>query len=152
VTKQIFVRLLLYLAIGVLAEWGQQLIGSKYMDDFLRANLINILIALLAVNAATLGIVLSKVREIMEARGSYDGFEKTKAQSLLSIREQIGLMVASIVVLTVDASSFLASYEHRAFIASTLLLMAFFYAIGVLHDTAKSVFVILDYKANGKAG
>lgn len=120
-------------------------IDSQYVYGFLKTNLINIQIALLAINAATLGIVLTKIRDLVDRGLPLCAFNSTKKEMLLSIKEQIGLIaVALIVFSTQDAKSLPIAIPKM--LVETLALACFFYSLAVLYDTAKSVFVILDFE------
>jgi hypothetical protein len=101
----------------------------------LKNNLITLLVALIAINSATLSIVLTKIRELsdkMEARK----FENTRKQMILSINEQIALIAISTIFLMVLDSSYIKDNRIFNFI-NTLIISTFVYAIRVLYDTAK---------------
>jgi hypothetical protein len=116
---------------------------STLVMQFLKGNIVTLQIGLLAINTATLGIVLTKVRELVSKGASADAFAKTRAQMLLSIREQVGLLAAALLVLTLGSSPDV-SKAVPAFVPDALLLTCFIYSIMILYDTAVSVFVILD--------
>lgn len=120
------------------------LIKSEFLFNFLSSNIINIQIALLAVNAATLGIVLTKIRDIIERTGAVRAFEMTRKEMLLSIKEQIALIVFSLTVLAIKSATNLP-LDIPLFLIQTALIASFIYSINILYDTAKSVFVILDF-------
>jgi hypothetical protein len=58
----------------------------------LKSNITNLQVALLAVNAATLGIVLTKIRELIDKIGKSEAFEATRKEMMMSIKEQVALM------------------------------------------------------------
>nr|WP_312988463.1 hypothetical protein [Comamonas koreensis] len=119
-------------------------IQSDFIFAFLKSNITNIQIALLAMNTATLGIVLTKVREIIEKTGRIEDFESTRNEMLLSIKEQIVLVAASLFVVAVEsARNFPINLPSEVF--QVALIASFIYSMVVLYDTAKSVFVVLDY-------
>ncbi|MGE8444802.1 MAG: hypothetical protein ACN6O1_01150 [Comamonas sp.] len=95
-------------------------------------------------NTATLGIVLTKIREIIEKTGRIENFESTRNEMLLSIKEQIVLVAASLFVVAVEsAKNFPINLPSEVF--QVALIASFVYSMVVLYDTAKSVFVVLDY-------
>lgn len=117
---------------------------SNFVFDFLKTNITNIQVALLAVNTATLGIVLTKIREIIDKTGQRAVFDATRGEMLLSIKEQVTLIAASLFILALESAKELPiAISSEIFQAA--LIASFIYSIFVLYDTAKSVFVILDF-------
>lgn len=137
---------LLSLGAGFLCQLAQYWLASQYFNDFLRANLINILIALLAVNSATMGIVLTKIRELIEKHGHGDVFQQTREQFLLSVKEQVALIGVAIVLLTVSQSKYLMDIPNIGMFFGSAIAAVFVYSMTILYDTAKGVLIIIDYK------
>jgi len=134
---------LISIGIAFLVQVALDLLGSRYIYDFLGQHMINIQLALLAVNAATLGIVLTKLRDLVDKGVDPAAFKGTKNEMLLSIREQIALIVVVFVVLSLQsAKNFSLMVPSEVF--DTLLLACFAYELIILYDTANSVFVLLD--------
>lgn len=119
-------------------------IQSNFVFDFLKSNITNLQVALLAVNTATLGIVLTKIREIIDKTGQRATFDSTRNEMLLSIKEQVTLIAASLLVLALESGKALP-IAMSSEIFQAALIASFIYSIFILYDTAKSVFVILDY-------
>lgn len=131
---------------GVLLYFGQSWLGGVFLIDFLARNLITLLVALLAINSATMGIVSSKIRDMMDSSPRAGGcFQRTKRGMLHSIREQISLIVIAIILLVSSGSPKLASIPNLAEFADICLVSIFVYAMRILYDTAKSVLIILDF-------
>lgn len=143
VTKQT----LLALGGGFLCQLAQDTLASQYLNDFLKANLINILVALLAVNSATMGIVLTKLRELIEKHGHADAFRQTREQFLLSVKEQVVLVFVAVVLLTVQASKYVTGVPNAPLFFGSALAGVFIYGMMILYDTAKGVLIIIDYEA-----
>ncbi|RUR46456.1 hypothetical protein [Vreelandella populi] len=121
-------------------------LGSNFLEGFFKSNLIIILIALLAINAATLGLVLTKIRELIDNRGGGSSFFiSTKENMLLSIKEQIVLIVLSVLFLSLRYSEIVQSYKEAIYLIDVFILTVFFYALYILYDTAKSIILIIDY-------
>lgn len=119
-------------------------IQSDFIFNFLKSNITNLQVALLAVNTATLGIVLTKIREIIDKTGQRAEFESTRNEMLLSIKEQVALVATSLLIVAFEsAGNPPIAVPSEVFQAT--LIASFIYSIIVLYDTAKSVFVILDY-------
>ena len=119
-------------------------IQSDFIFNFLKLNITNLQVALLALNTATLSIVLTKIREIIDKTSQRTAFESTRKEMILSIKEQIALIAASLFIIAVEeAKNFPLEIPLDVFQAT--LIASFIYSIFILYDTAKSVFVILDY-------
>nr|WP_295936614.1 hypothetical protein [uncultured Acidovorax sp.] len=132
------------LGIACVVQFFSHQIESGFIFNFLKSNITNLQVALLAVNAATLGIVLTKIREIIDKTGQRAAFDSVRGEMLLSIKEQVSLIAISLVVLALEAAKSLPITVPSE-IFQALLLASFIYSIFILYDTAKSVFVILDY-------
>lgn len=137
---------LMAIAIGYLANLGQNLISTSYLDDYLGDNLITILIALLAINSATTGIVLTKVREIIDAGANAETFLPVKDEMVKSVREQIVLVCLAIILLTVQSSGGLSEYPRLLELFDILIVGVFAYALHVLYDISIGVMVLFDFE------
>jgi hypothetical protein len=150
VIAQIAKTSLLSLGAGFMCQLAQDWLASQYFNDFLRANLINILIALLAVNSATMGIVLTKIRELIEKHGHGDAFQQTRAQFLLSVKEQVALIAGAILLLTVSQSKYLKDIPNLSLFFGAAIAAIFVYSMTILYDTAKGVLIIIDYSPDAE--
>lgn len=65
---------------------------------------------------------------------------------LLSVKEQIGLIIVASILLVVRYSNAYEKLQIDNIFIDTALLSTFIYAILILYDTAKSVFIIIDLK------
>lgn len=146
--KAILSQALKAIAIGFLMKIFSDWLNTDYLDKFFANNLITILVALLAINTTTLSIILTKIRELIDQHGGGDFFAKTKANMLLTIKEQIALIVLAVIFLSAKDSILIAQTENMPLLLDTLTFAVFSYALMTLYDTAKCVFLILDYKAN----
>lgn len=135
-----------FIALGIacLAQFALATIQSSYVAEFLRQNIVNIQIGLLAINTATLGIVLTKLRDLIDNGVDASVFARTRNQMLLSIKEQVGLIVSALVILSVAGAKSLPFAVAPALL-DALLLTCFVYSLMILYDTAKSVFVVLEH-------
>jgi hypothetical protein len=133
------------LGVGVLLFLMQRFFGTQYLSEYLRGNLITILVALLAINAATLGIVLTKLRDLIDKSGGKERFAKTRAAMLLSVSEQMGLIGFSIPLFIAEKSELVMARPNAALLIEVLIPSCLAYALFVLYDTTKSVFVLLDF-------
>lgn len=130
---------------GFLIEIINKWIASSFLIDFFKQNLITILIALLAINATTLGIVLTKIRDLIDNNGGSVFFRNTRCHMLLSIKEQIGLITIATLLLIVKSGSIFENVPNFCLLINSMLTATFVYALIILYDTAKSVLIIIDY-------
>lgn len=138
VAKSFFVAL----GIACLTFYVFEGIGSDYVVSFLRENIVSLQIGLLAINTATLGVVLTKLRDLVDKGVPASKFNAARKEMLLSIREQVALIVAALSILSVDSAKVLP-FTIPSELTRILLITCFVYSIMVLYDTAKSVFVVL---------
>lgn len=136
-------NLLKSVAIAFLLYFAQVFLGLDYLGDFLRSNLVTILITVLAINTATMAVILAKMFEISHRHNTTvdQAFGNTKKQLLLSIREQIGAIVAAMVLSMATSEKLplghLSTHVHMGL--EVLLISVFIYGLYLLYDTAKSV-------------
>lgn len=94
-----------------------------------------------------MGIVLTKIRDLVDRHGNQEAFKNTRRQMLLSVKEQLCLIVLSIVLLTVSDSIHAIEIENLDLLIKTTVSAIFVYSMVVLYDTAISVLVIIDFQA-----
>lgn len=133
---------LVSVGIACLVSFAMAGIGSNYIFDFLRQNIINIQIGLLAINTATLGVVLTKLRDLVDKGIPLSKFSCARGEMLLSIKEQMALIISALGILSLsDATSI--PFQIPEELLRILLVTCFVYSLTILYDTAKSVFVVL---------
>jgi len=131
-----------YLGLSLLANSISILLESNFLADFLRKDLMIILITLLAINTATSGLLISSIKEL--AKTDIDRFQKSVREIKVSIVEQISLIIFSTVALILQDSAILQSLiPYHNLIFSSLLCAAFIYSIEILWDTGMAIFMIL---------
>lgn len=119
--------------------------GSTYLATFLEDNLLLALIALLAINTATSGVILSRLRELAETRPEIK-LTKTLAAMREATMEQVALVAVAVVVLVTKDSTWIATtWPQSAFFANALLAAVFAYAMQIMYDTAIAVYKIVDF-------
>lgn len=122
-------------------------IGSDFLGEFLKANLITLLVALLAINTTTISVIMTKLRELSKDTRV---FSNSMREMRVSIVEQVVLIVLAVFLQTIMSSRLYVWTDVGAFLLSTALLAIFFYAIHILWDTANGVFVILSFEVPSK--
>jgi len=146
--KRLIKNILISIGGAFILSQAQQLFDSKYVVKFLDKNLVSLLIALLAINSASLGIVLSKIRELVDSDKRSHDFSKTKNEMLFSIKEQIVLIFLSLILLMINDSEWIAPHTKLSPLVEMSVLTCFIYAMLILYDTAQSIFIILSFKKN----
>lgn len=140
-------NILISIAISYILITIETFFKSNFLVDFLEKNIITIIVALLAINLATLSIVLSKIREIIDSLNvKKEIFLKTKKEILASIQEQIALVFTSIILLIIIKSEWILTYPEFFNFFNIGLVACFTYSIIILYDTAKSIFIIIDFE------
>ena len=139
--KTFSMMVLIGAAVRLFSDW----IDSHYIMRFLDSNLINLQIALLAINTTTAGVVLSRMRELIDKTGA--NFNLTISAFKKSTYEQIFLIFSSITLLTlINSTTFTASAPHSKIALECLLISVFLTSLYNLYDNAKSIFIIIGYR------
>ena len=146
--KGILKNILISVGCAYIFGQAQILLSSDYLTKFLKDNLIMIQITLLAINTASLSIVLSKIRDLIDKSKTINSFDKTKDAMFLSIKEQICLIFLSLALLILNESLLVKSFLYWPQIIEIAIITCFVYSITILYDTATSVFVILSFNNN----
>lgn len=133
---------LMSVGIACLAWFALDGIGSSYVYEFLKENIVSLQIGLLAINTATLGVVLTKLRDLVDKGVPLSKFSSTRAEMLLSIKEQVALIASAIVILSLEGAKALPFAVPEGLLR-VLLITCFVYSLQILYDTAKSVFIVL---------
>lgn len=136
----------IFFAVSILLEIAMIAIESTYLKTFLETNLLTILLAFLAINTATLGVIASKLQEII-AEHPNATFRTTIGEMYFSLKEQVLLLVLSILILICQNSKIIV-FSYKDLIFNSGLTAVFFYSIYVLWDTGKAVFVITNLTNN----
>ena len=137
----------LYLVIGSLVTGLSHALESRFLANYLSDNLITLLIALLAINTTTSSVVMTKLKEIVDAKGG--DFSATINELRKSILEQVVFVVLAVLILVLADSEFiLAFHKYAGALFEALLTAVFAAALHALYDTANSIFVILRFENN----
>ena len=120
-------------------------VESGFLINFLKEELITILIALLAINTTTGSIVMTKLRDISDSTGV--SFSSTIRELRLSIFEQLIFIIVGIVVLVcLDSKVVMELHSQLENILNILLISVFIASLHNLYDTASSIFIILEHE------
>jgi hypothetical protein len=120
------------------------LLKSDFLDKFLTNDLLIILPTILAINVATSSILLSKISDI-EIQIKFK-FTKTVKGMRNALKEQIVLIVVTVVLLIVYKSIFLidltSNSDYYHLIINILLLSVFIWYLDILRDIGQAMFDI----------
>ena len=135
IIKWILISLVIGYALNRLCDYCQSDFLEKYLDE----NLILLLVALLAINTATLGIILLRLGELsMEYKAK---FPKIISAMKQSIWEQLVLIAVGTICLILHSSKIVKSQWPSAdFAIETVVVAVAVYAIVVVYDTADAAF------------
>lgn len=141
----------LYLVIAFLLSYSSDKLESPFLQTFLSANLINILITLLAINTATVSILLSKLNEISKNNNDFN-FEDNYKELKKSLIEQICLIIFAVIVGILSSSKLIQAHlSNYQLIMDTANIFVFVYSIDILRDTGIAIFSITKFeKKNNK--
>lgn len=141
----IFMLACTYIVVGASINGISLLIKSDFLCKFLDQNLILLLVAILAINTTTISVILSKMREIADKNPGVD-FGRTIRAMKHSTLEHIYLVGGAVALQIIKGSDLVCKkLLYAEFIADSLLIAIFIFSIHIVYDTAKSVYVILDY-------
>lgn len=134
------------LGLGFVLEVANKSINATYIYDFFNQNLVTLLVALLAINITTMGIVLTRIKHLTDSiTEAQNFFSRTKINMLLSTKEQVVLIGAAIMMLSLKSSKTFLQIQNSEIIINTTLWAIFIFALYILYDTAKSIFIVLDH-------
>ncbi len=138
-----------YIVVGFMLTGLSDALGSVFLEEYLKVNLITLLIALLAINTTTSSVVMTKLREITDATGG--DFKFTIDQLRLSIYEQVvWIVIAAILLILAGSKTVIGLHAWMRFILNGAVASVFIAGLYALFDTAKSIFVILRYENRDK--
>lgn len=139
IIKNIFTFLGISLILNGLANY----LKSDFIGPFLCNNIINILTTLLAINIATCSLIITKLKEISDTESS-SNFTNTYNEIKKSLLEQVILIALAFVLSILNSSIVLKSFNYpHTFIFDSLLTAIFIYALYILWDTGKAIFLMV---------
>lgn len=128
--------------------------SSPILIDFLKTNELTLMVGLFAINSATLGVVLTKMRDIIDRINSDPAkeqainpaivYKNTREQMLLSIKEQIGLLLCAMILLVMTKASFVITGSTAHFFVDVGIISVFMYDLMIMYDTSCAILAIID--------
>jgi len=137
------IKILVLIIISILLNILSILLKSNFLDSFLINNLVLIQINLLAINTATTGIILTKLKELSATNGEFN-FDKSYKALKNALTEQIILISLGVIGLILKDSKVLKEliiYPDPIF--NSLLTSVFLYSLDTLRDTGNAIFLII---------
>ncbi|MBU2766831.1 hypothetical protein HAP94_11635 [Acidithiobacillus ferrivorans] len=139
----------LYIVAGFMMAGIGDVFGSVFLEEYLKENLITLLIALLAINTTTSSVIMTKLKDISDATGG--NFKFTIEQLRSSTYEQVALILIAVILLILAGSKTIVGIHIWIhFVLNGFVTSVFVAGLYTLFDTAKSIFVILRYENRDK--
>ncbi|NTU50021.1 MAG: hypothetical protein HGA87_03880 [Desulfobulbaceae bacterium] len=139
----IFKTICMSIVLGVVLIVLSLVLDSDFIFGFLSKDLISLLVALMAINTTTMGVIMGKLKEIADQQDV--DFSSTIKEMKVSVYEQVVLIIVAILLLVLKRSNLiLQSNKSWEVVIWAGLAATFVYAIYILFDTAKGIFVLLE--------
>lgn len=116
------------------------LIKSSFLIDFLKKDIVIIMITLLAINITTTGIILLRLKELSVFQKLVVSLDKIKKSLRNAVKEQIILICLSVLILSISSSSYVNENIYLSLFLHTLLVATFINTLYILWDTAGAIF------------
>ena len=136
-----------YVVSSILLVWFSNAFESRFIYDFIKNDLITILLALMAINTTTSSVIMTKLKEISDANSNANFTDTVKELKVSFLEQLVHIFIAVIILVILDSK---VSSQIQIFnlidVCNVLLISVFIASIHNLYDTADSVFVILDFE------
>jgi len=136
------------LLVGVFFIACESWLHVDVIIPYLSQNLLTMIVAVIAINVPSISVVLTKLRDIVDDQKNINqkqAFAKTKKALLFSIQEQLFLVLFVTLLIMFSAAKGIGLPNRCFDVVHVLLVSCFVYELWILYDTAKSIFLILDY-------
>lgn len=131
-----------YIVLGTILTILGNYLESDFLFKYLKENIIGLLITLLAINTATSGLIASKIQDIVIDFPKFD-FSSTIREMKISLFEQIILICLSVITLLLLGSKKI-EFIYKLDLGHIVLTTVLIYAISILWDTGKAVFIVIE--------
>lgn len=135
-----------YIVLGIIITFLGKFLESDFLFKYLKENIIGLLLTLLAINTATLGLIASKIQDIVVDYPKFD-FSSTIKEMKTSLLEQIILICTSVITLLLLDSNKI-DFAYKTDIGNVILTTVLIYSVTILWDTGKAVFVVIEELQN----
>jgi hypothetical protein len=131
-----------FIIVSIILTYAGILLESDFLFVYLKENIIGLLLTLLAINTATLGLIASKIQDIVENHPEFD-FSSTIKEMKTSLIEQLVLIGISVVALLLMDSGKI-ELTSKNDIGNVILTTVLIYSVNILWDTGKAVFIVIE--------
>ena len=136
----------LFVIVSIILTYTGKLLESDFLFIYLKENIIGLLLTLLAINTATLGLIASKIQDIVQKHPQFD-FSTTIKEMKTSLVEQLVLIGISVLaLLLMDSGKIIL--ESKNDIGNVILTTVLIYSVNILWDTGKAVFIVIEELQN----
>jgi len=132
-----------YIVAALFLNLLSTVLKSTFLAKFLHDNVIIILVNLLAINTATTGIVLTKLKEISELNKDFDFAESYKALKNALFEQLILIGLSVIALIFNDSEVFKLKLAYHDLIFNSIITAIFINSLDTLRDTGKAIFLII---------
>jgi hypothetical protein len=147
---KIFKQIIFFLAIAIVVNWLCYILQSTKFAEYLRDKLLELLIYIMAINIATISVLVTKLYDIEKLEGV--SLKSTIKEVKISMIEQIILIVAGCLLTILYNSPIIKNCFkvnggekfHEIFF-NTLFTTIFIYSIDILRDTGMAIFEVVNY-------
>lgn len=148
---KIILRISAYFSLSIILNALSYFLDSPFLGNFLCANIITIIITLMAINTVTSSFLVAKLQEI-EEKFKYD-LSEVYREIKRGLLYQIILILVAIILLIIKDSKYLKTVnnERLTIIINLLLTIIFICSLDILRDTGMSMFEIIKPHKNDKA-
>ena len=144
--KDLLLHNLIFLILATLITIASSLLESAFLLNYLKDNIVTILVAFLGVSVATISIVSTKLKEVID---KYNGDFTTTVKSLrFSIKEQLFYISFAVILSVLFNSPVIMGLHGQSKEAMELLFVHIFIAsLYNLYDTANAIFIIFEWES-----
>lgn len=126
----------LYLVLAAVFLFFFKNIESEFVFTYLKSNIIQIQITILAINTAIYSFLIVEISRLSGGKGA--NFSNTIKELKISVWEQIGLLFISFIVLSLENST--VYFNHANFVYEFALIFVIIFTVDILRDLSFSIF------------
>lgn len=139
-----FKQIVFFLAVAIVITWLCTILQSTDFLKYLREKIVELLITLMAINTATVSVVVTKLHDI--GRAENINLQRTINEVRVSLLEQIILIIISVLLIILYNSPIVKmNFVYHDLFFNTLFVTVFIYAIDILRDTGMAIFEIIKF-------
>ncbi len=139
---RIFKNILLYCFISLIVVLGGNFIESTFLGEFLKKDVLTILIALFGLNIAILSILITKLSDVKKQLASIDITEISYEMKFSMVEFIVNISLAVVSLIFYNSNSIVFPYKELLF--QSTLLSTLIYSLVIIWDTGKSIFILID--------